>query len=76
FGDVWEGAKNGTKAATGKVVEGGKAVVSKTLDAAAKGKDWLSDKVGDVLDWIDKPKKLLEKVLEGFGVNLDSFGIS
>lgn len=72
FGDAWDA----TKAGVAKVVDGGKAVVSKTLDAAAKGKDWLSDKVGDVLDWIDKPEKLLEKVLEGFGVNLDGFGIS
>ena len=71
FGDAWDA----TKAGAAKVVDGGKAVVSKTLDAAAKGKKWLSDKVGDVLDWIDKPEKLLEKVLEGFGVNLDSFGI-
>ncbi|MCG2341675.1 peptidoglycan DD-metalloendopeptidase family protein [Staphylococcus epidermidis] len=72
FGDAWDA----TKAGAAKVVDGGKAVVSKTLDAAAKGKEWLSDKVGDVLDWIDKPEKLLEKVLEGFGVNLDSFGIT
>lgn len=71
FGDAWDA----TKAGAAKVVDGGKAVVSKTLDAAAKGKKWLGDKVGDVLDWIDKPEKLLEKVLEGFGVNLDSFGI-
>lgn len=72
FGDAWDA----TKAGAAKVVDGGKAVVSKTLDAAAKGKEWLSDKVGDVLDWIDKPEKLLEKVLEGFGVNLDNFGIT
>lgn len=72
FGDAWDA----TKAGAAKVVDGGKAVVSKTLDAAAKGKEWLSDKVGDVLDWIDKPEKLLDKVLEGFGVNLDGFGIT
>ena len=71
FGDAWDS----TKAGAAKVVEGGKAVVSKSLDAAAKGKKWLGDKVGDVLDWIEKPGKLLNKVLEGFGVNLDSFGI-
>lgn len=75
FGDVWEGTKAGTKAATGKVVEGGKAVVSKSLAMAAKGKKWMEDKIGDVMDWIDKPGKLLDKVLEGVGLNLDSFGI-
>ncbi|WP_145474725.1 tape measure protein [Staphylococcus pettenkoferi] len=72
FGDAWDA----TKAGAAKVVDGGKAVVSKTLEAAAKGKKWLDDKVGDVMDWIEKPGKLLDKVLEGFGISLDSFGIS
>ncbi|WP_210143416.1 peptidoglycan DD-metalloendopeptidase family protein [Staphylococcus sp. GDY8P94P] len=76
FGDVATGIKAGTKVATGKVVDSGKAVVNKTLETAAKGKKWLGEKIGDVMDWIDKPKKLLDKVLEGFGVNLDGFGIS
>lgn len=72
FGDVWDA----TEAGAAKVVDGGKAVVSKSLEAAAKGKKWLDDKVGDVMDWIEKPGKLLDKVLEGFGISLDSFGIS
>ncbi|MDW4519849.1 peptidoglycan DD-metalloendopeptidase family protein [Staphylococcus saprophyticus] len=72
FGDAWDS----TKAGAAKVVDGGKAVVSKTLETAAKGKDWLKDKVGDVMDWIEKPGKLLSKVLEGFGVNMDAFGIA
>ncbi|MDS3887029.1 phage tail tape measure protein [Staphylococcus hominis] len=74
-GDVAQKTKDGVKAMTGKVVEGGKAVVSSALNTAKKGKDWLSDKIGDVLDWIEKPKKLLEKVFEGFGINMASFGI-
>ncbi|MDW3796436.1 peptidoglycan DD-metalloendopeptidase family protein [Staphylococcus saprophyticus] len=72
FGDAWDS----TKAGAAKVVDGGKAVVSKSLEAAAKGKDWLKDKVGDVMDWIEKPGKLLNKVLDGFGVNMDAFGIA
>lgn len=76
FGDAWDKTKKGTKVVSGKVVEGGKAVVNKTLETAAKGKDWLEDKVGDVMDWIEKPGKLLNKVLEGFGVNMDAFGIA
>ncbi|MDW4221609.1 peptidoglycan DD-metalloendopeptidase family protein [Staphylococcus saprophyticus] len=72
FGDAWDS----TKAGAAKVVDGGKAVVSKSLEAAAKGKNWLKDKVGDVMDWIEKPGKLLNKVLEGFGVNMDAFGIA
>lgn len=76
FGDVWDKTKDGAKVVSGKVVEGGKSVVNKSLEAAAKGKKWMADKIGDVMDWIEKPGKLLDKVLEGFGINLDSFGIT
>ncbi len=75
FGDVATGLKTGAKVATGKVVDGGKAVVTKSLNMAAKGKKWMEDKIGDVMEWIEKPGKLLDKVLEGVGLNLDGFGI-
>lgn len=71
FGDI----VNGGKALKGTVVEGGKAAVTKTLEGAAKGTKWLGDAVGDVMDWVDKPGKLLDKVLEGFGVDMGAFGI-
>ena len=71
FGDAWDS----TKAGAAKVVDGGKAVVSKSLEAAAKGKEWMSKTIGDVMDWIEKPGKLLNKVLEGVGLDLDGFGI-
>lgn len=71
LGEMW----GGTKKASGAIVEGGKKAVSATLGAAAKGKDWLKDKVGDVMDWIEKPGKLLNKILEGFGVSMEGFGI-
>ena len=74
-GDVMQKTKDGIKGMTGTVVEGGKAVVDGALNAAKKGKDWLSDKIGDVLDWIEKPKKLMDKVFEGFGLSMSSFGI-
>src|SRR5699024_3381179 len=76
FGDVATGVKAGAKVATGKVVDGGKAVVNKTLETTVKGKKWMEDKIGEVMKWIDKPGKLLNKVLEGIGLNLDGFGIS
>lgn len=44
---------------------------NKAKDAVSKGKDWLADKVGDVWDWVSKPGKLVDKVLEAFGVNFD-----
>lgn len=71
LGEMW----GGTKKASGAIVEGGKKAVSATLGAAAKGKDWLKDKVGDVMDWIEKPGKLLNKILDGFGVSMEGFGI-
>ncbi|PTK37737.1 peptidoglycan DD-metalloendopeptidase family protein [Staphylococcus hominis] len=74
-GDVAQKTKDGVKAMAGKVVDGGKAVVDSALNTAKKGKDWLSDKIGDVLDWIEKPKKLMEKVFDSFGFNMASFGI-
>ena len=74
-GDVAQKTKDGVKAMAGKVVDGGKAVVGSALDTAAKGKDWLSDKIGDVLDWIEKPGKLMSKVFDNFGFNMSSFGI-
>ena len=67
FGDIAEGSK----ALGGKVLDGGKAVVDKTLSGVKKGKDWLGGKVKDVMDFIDKPEKLLEHVLKGFGVGFD-----
>lgn len=76
FGDAWDAAKAGAA----KVVDGGKAVVSnvgeKAGEIVGKGKKWLKDKIGDVMDWAEKPKKLLDKVLEGFGLNLGGFGIA
>lgn len=71
FGDAWDS----TKAGAAKLVDGGKAIVSKKLETAVKGKNWLKDKIGDVMDWIEKPGKLMNKVLEGFGVNMEGFGI-
>ncbi|WP_394856125.1 peptidoglycan DD-metalloendopeptidase family protein [Staphylococcus borealis] len=70
-GDVMHKTKDGLQALSGKVVESGKGVVAKTLETAGKGTKWLKNAVGDVFDWIDKPGKLVGKILEGFGVNFD-----
>lgn len=71
FGDAWDA----TKAGAAKVVNGGKAIAKKTVNAAVSGGIWLKDKIGDIEDWFDKPKKLLNKVLEGYGVGMKSFKI-
>ncbi|PTL07803.1 phage tail tape measure protein [Staphylococcus gallinarum] len=59
---------HGAKDTTANFIENAKNVVG-------KGTKWLGDKVGDVMDWVSKPGKLLNKILEGFGVNMKSFGI-
>lgn len=33
---------------------------------------WLSDKIGDVMDYMDNPGKLLDKVLDNLGINFNS----
>ncbi|MEJ7344692.1 phage tail tape measure protein [Staphylococcus haemolyticus] len=50
--------------------------LSQIKGAASKGTKWAAEKLGDMADWLGKPGKLLNKVLEMFGVNMDAFGIS
>lgn len=59
-----------------KLKNGGGEKLSQIKGAVGKGTKWLSDKVGDIVDWVGKPGKLLNKVLEAFGVNMDAFGIA
>lgn len=61
--------------------EVGKNTVDKTKDlanaakgVAGKGADWLGKKVGDVMDYVKNPGKLLEHILKAFGVNFDGLG--
>ncbi|WP_368873759.1 peptidoglycan DD-metalloendopeptidase family protein [Staphylococcus haemolyticus] len=55
--------------------EWGSDKLSQIKSVVGKGASWLKDKVGDLADWVGKPGKLLNKVLEAFGVNMDVFGI-
>lgn len=61
---------------TEQVKEWGGEKLSQIKVAVGKGTKWLSDKIGDIADWVGKPGKLLNKVLEAFGVNMDAFGIA
>lgn len=49
--------------------------LAKAVKVAGKGKEWLGKTVGEVTDWLKKPGKLFEKVMDAFGINLESFGI-
>jgi len=61
---------------TKQAKEWGGEKLSQIKGAVGKGTKWLSEKVGDIADWVGKPGKLLNKVLEAFGVNMDAFGIA
>nr|DAI87787.1 MAG TPA: minor tail protein [Caudoviricetes sp.] len=61
---------------TKQAKEWGGEKLSQIKGAVGKGTKWLSEKVGDIADWVGKPGKLLNKVLEAFGVNMEAFGIA
>lgn len=62
------------EAGSGAVKEGSKKAVETTLKKAGQGANFLKESMGDVMEWMDKPKKLLEKVIKDMGVNFDFLG--
>ncbi|WP_426443923.1 phage tail tape measure protein [Staphylococcus xylosus] len=67
-------AKKLWEAGSGAVKEGSKKAVETTLKKAGQGANFLKESMGDVMEWMDKPKKLLEKVIKDMGVNFDFLG--
>ncbi|HCY7323828.1 TPA: phage tail tape measure protein [Staphylococcus aureus] len=61
LGTMWKDIKSGASSA-----------FNWTKDQIGKGTKWLGDKVGDVMDFIDNPGKLLNYVLKAFGVDFSS----
>lgn len=61
IGTMWKDIKSGVSSA-----------FNWTKDQIGKGTKWLGDKVGDVMDFIDNPGKLLNYVLQAFGVDFSS----
>lgn len=74
-GDYLNDFKAGAKDKASDAMHGVKSGSQKALEAtgnAAKGAgNWFKDKIGDVMEWADKPKELLNKILENMGVNFD-----
>lgn len=59
----WVAGQGGKLA--GKVSDGGKKVKA----AAGAAGNWAKKKAGDLLEWVGKPGKLLDKVMKEFGVD-------
>src|SRR5699024_5778398 len=75
LGDYMNDLKAGAKDKASDAMHGIKDKSQQALEAtgnAAKGAgNWFKDKIGDIMDWADKPKELLNKILENMGVNFD-----
>ncbi len=61
LGTKWKDIKSGASSA-----------FNWTKDQIGKGTKWLGDKVGDVLDFMENPGKLLNYILEAFGIDFNS----
>ncbi|PNZ60945.1 phage tail tape measure protein [Staphylococcus casei] len=66
-GNVKDGASDTAHGIKKKTEQG----LEKAADLKDKGVSWLGDTFGDVMDWIDKPGKLVNKVFNSLGL---SFG--
>ena len=70
FEKAWDGAGNAYNSAVESTKSAGKkiaTVTGKGIDAVMKG-------IGDVWDYASNPKKLIDKVLNGMGINFDGIG--
>ncbi|MEB6170366.1 peptidoglycan DD-metalloendopeptidase family protein [Staphylococcus pseudoxylosus] len=71
----WD-AINGTYDSAKHGISKGMQKTGEALTSAGKfSKDWITKNIGDVMDWIKKPGKLLNKIFDGMGVGMSSFGI-
>lgn len=71
LGNMWGGVKDAAAKVGGKVLGGVNTAVQ-----TGKGMAKIASKaIGDVLDYIEKPGKLVNKVFDFFGINMGSFGI-
>lgn len=78
FSNPKKQSKNALDTIGGKskeALEWGESKVDQIKSTAGKGIDWLKKTVGDIEDYVEHPGKLLDKVFQAFGVNMNAFGI-
>lgn len=59
----------GTKNTVKSLSDGAKKMINTSKDALGAAGTWAKEKAGDLLDYVGKPGKLLDKVLKEFGVD-------
>ena len=59
----------GTKKTAKSLSNGAKKMINTSKDALGAAGTWAKEKAGDLLDYVGKPGKLLDKVLKEFGVD-------
>lgn len=59
----------GTKKTAKSLSDGAKKMINTSKDALGAAGTWAKEKAGDLLDFVGKPGKLLDKVLKEFGVD-------
>lgn len=59
----------GTKNTVKSLSDGAKKMINTSKDALGAAGSWAKEKAGDLLDFVGKPGKLLDKVLKEFGVD-------
>ncbi|MBD1626545.1 hypothetical protein, partial [Staphylococcus aureus] len=58
------------------VKERGGGKLSQIKVAVGQGPEWLSDKIGEIAEGVGKPGKIINKVLEEVGGNMNAFEIA
>ena len=59
----------GTKKTAKSLSDGAKKMINTSKDALGAAGTWAKEKAGDLLDYVGKPGKLVDKVLKEFGVD-------
>lgn len=70
--DVKGGVKEGVSETAHGIKKSTEKSVEKISNLKDKGVTWLGDAIGDVMDWIEKPGKLVNKVFDSLGISFGS----